>query len=94
MYNYIDNRVILEGEFIVKTKSTVRATANFFKLGKSTVHKDVTVRLKRLDKDLYEEVRKILETNLNERHIRGGIATKKKFDEIKLVNEIINKNKG
>ena len=94
MYNYIDNRVILEGEFIVKTKSTVRATANFFKLGKSTVHKDVTVRLKRLDKNLYEEVRKILETNLNGRHIRGGIATKKKFDEIKLVNEIIDKNKG
>lgn len=83
MHNYIDNRVILEGEFIVKTKSTVRATANFFRLGKSTVHKDVTVRLKRLDKDLYEKVRGILEINLNERHIRGGIATKKKFDEMK-----------
>ena len=89
MYNYIDNRVILEGEFIVKTKSTVRATANFFKLGKSTVHKDVTVRLKTLDKDLYERVREILEINLNERHIRGGIATKKKFDEMKLISEKI-----
>ena len=89
MHNYIDNRVILEGEFIVKTKSTVRATANFFKLGKSTVHKDVTVRLKTLDKDLYERVREILEINLNERHIRGGIATKKKFDEMKLISEKI-----
>lgn len=83
MHNYIDNRVILEGEFIVKTKSTVRATANFFCLGKSTVHKDVTVRLKRLDKELYEKVREILQINLNERHIRGGIATKKKFDNLK-----------
>ena len=89
MHNYIDNRVILEGEFIVKTKSTVRATANFFKLGKSTVHKDVTVRLQTLDKDLYERVREILEINLSERHIRGGIATKKKFDEKKLISEKI-----
>ena len=83
MFNYVDNRVILEGEFIVKTKSTVRATANFFNLGKSTVHKDVTVRLKNLDINLYERVREVLEVNLSERHIRGGIATKKKFEEMK-----------
>lgn len=83
MFNYVDNRVILEGEFIVKTKSTVRATANFFNLGKSTVHKDVTVRLKNLDINLYEKVREVLEVNLSERHIRGGIATKKKFEEMK-----------
>lgn len=83
MLSYVDNRVLLEGEFIVKTKSTVRATAKFFNIGKSTVHKDVTVRLKNLDINLYEQVRKILEINLNERHIRGGIATKKKFDELK-----------
>ncbi len=85
MRNYVDNRVILEGEFIVKTGATVRATASFFNLGKSTVHKDVTVRLKSLDKELYERVREILEINLNERHIRGGIATKKKFEREKQI---------
>lgn len=79
MRSYLDNRVILEGEFIVKTKSTIRATANFFKLGKSTVHKDVAIRLKELDLELYNEVRRILNINLNERHIRGGMATKEKF---------------
>lgn len=90
MHSYLDNRVILEGEFIAKTKSTIRATAKFFKLGKSTVHKDVTKRLKHLDLELYNEVRKILDINLNERHIRGGKATKEKF---KTYKEIINECK-
>ena len=92
MHSYLDNRVILEGEFIVKTKSTIRATAKFFKLGKSTVHKDVTKRLKHLDLELYNEVRKILNINLDERHIRGGLATKEKFErEKQVISECLNK---
>ncbi len=79
MHSYLEKRVILEGEFIVKTKSTIRKTAKFFNLGKSTVHKDVTVRLRDLDLELFEEVRKVLDVNLEERHIRGGMSTKEKF---------------
>ncbi|MBO5889478.1 MAG: sporulation transcriptional regulator SpoIIID [Clostridia bacterium] len=92
MRSYLDNRVILEGEFIVKTKSTIRATATFFKLGKSTVHKDVVHRLKYLDLDLYNKVREILNVNLNERHIRGGLATKEKFKiQKQVISECLNK---
>ncbi len=79
MHSYLDKRVILEGEFIVKTRSTIRKTAKFFNLGKSTVHKDVTIRLKKLDLELYNEVKEILKINLEERHVRGGLSTKEKF---------------
>ena len=67
------------GEYIVKTKATVRATAGKFHISKSTVHKDVTERLKSEDPVLYESVRRVLDQNKEERHIRGGIATRKKY---------------
>ena len=79
MWDYISERVIREGEYIIETDSTVRATAIHFNISKSTVHKDVTERLKEIDKQLYREVRKVLNTNLSERHIRGGLATKNKY---------------
>ena len=79
MWEYISKRVIREAEYIIETNSTVRATALHFDISKSTVHKDVTERLKTIDKQLYKEVRKVLNTNLSERHIRGGIATKNKY---------------
>ena len=79
MWDYISERVIREGEYIIETNSTVRAAAIHFNISKSTVHKDVTERLKEIDKQLYREVRKVLNTNLSERHIRGGMATKNKY---------------
>ncbi len=72
-------RILKEAEYIVETNSTVRAAAGHFGISKSTVHKDVTERLKDIDKELFGEVRKVLNKNLSERHIRGGIATKNKY---------------
>ncbi len=77
----IKERVIREAEYIEKTKATVRQTAIVFHFSKSTVHKDVTERLKEMDKSLYKQVKKVLEYNLSERHIRGGEATRKKYQK-------------
>lgn len=75
----LDKRCIKFGKYIVNNMTTVRATAKKFGISKSTVHKDVSVRLKKIDLNLYEKVHEILEINKKERHIRGGIATKKKY---------------
>ena len=80
---YIIDRVLEEAYYIAETGATVRDTAKIFGVGKSTVHKDVTTRLKEIDKDLYKKVKKVLEINLSERHIRGGEATKRKYQDIK-----------
>ena len=79
MYKSIEIRVIDEALYIIENKATVRQTAKEFKIGKSTVHKDVTVRLKELDSNLFLLVRNVLNYNLKERHIRGGNATKLKY---------------
>ena len=79
MQDYISERVIKEGLYIMETGNTVRAAADYFAISKSTVHKDVTERLKTIDKQLYMDVRQVLDKNLSERHIRGGIATKNKY---------------
>ena len=80
MYNYdIGTRAVRLAEYITETGATVRAAAAVFGVSKSTVHKDVSVRLKRQDPSLYREVRAVLEKNLLERHIRGGKATKLKY---------------
>ena len=79
MKNKIDDRCIQLGEHIAKNSATVRSTARKFGVSKSTVHKDVSVRLKKLNPSLYKKVQKILEINKKERHIRGGIATRKKY---------------
>ncbi|MGN0811939.1 MAG: sporulation transcriptional regulator SpoIIID [Candidatus Coproplasma sp.] len=76
----IHMRILAEAEYIVKTNSTVRATAELFKISKSTVHKDVTERLEEIDLKLHGQVRSVLEKNLSERHIRGGMATKRKYE--------------
>ncbi len=83
MYKKTQNRVILEAEYIIKHGATVRKTASVFGVGKSTVHKDMTTRLEGISNYLYEKVKKVLETNLQERHLRGGIATKLKYQTIK-----------
>ncbi len=79
MYNYLKRRILLEAEYIIKYKATVRNTAKMFGVGKSTVHKDMVLRLKDVNVDLYYKVKEILQINLQERHIRGGIATKNKY---------------
>lgn len=77
-YDY-DIRAVELGNFIVENKSTVRATAKKFGISKSTVHTDITVRLRRINPALFSEVRKVLDINKEERHIRGGIATREKY---------------
>ena len=72
-------REILLAKFIIRTKSTVRHTATVFNISKSTVHNDVSRRLKYIDRELYEKVKVVLEDNFNQKHIRGGIATKNKY---------------
>lgn len=79
MWDYISERVIEEARYIADHGCTVRVAAAYFGISKSTVHKDVTERLEDIDKNLYHEVRSILQKNLSERHIRGGMATKNKY---------------
>lgn len=75
----LDKRTVILGEYIVEHKSTVRAAAKSFGISKSTVHKDVSERLRTIDPQLYGEVKEILDTNKAQRHIRGGMATKQKY---------------
>ena len=79
MWDYIEKRVLKCAEYIVETGCTVRACSAHFSISKSTVHKDVSERLKYIDEALFEEVREVLDYNLSERHIRGGLATKEKY---------------
>jgi putative DeoR family transcriptional regulator (stage III sporulation protein D) len=72
-------RCVILGNYLVENRATVRATAQQFKISKSTVHKDVTQTLRRVNPALYEQVQEILEKNKDERHLRGGEATKKKY---------------
>ena len=75
----VANRATILGEYIKKHGATVRSTAGVFNISKSTVHKDVTERLKVKNPALYSEVKKVLEINKKERHIRGGLATRRKY---------------
>lgn len=72
-------RCVVLATYLIENKTTVRAVAAKFGVSKSTVHKDITQNLSRINKPLYNEARKILELNKQERHIRGGEATKKKY---------------
>ena len=72
-------RCVTLATYLIENKATVRAVALKFGISKSTVHKDITSSLKRINKPLYLEARKVLEQNKQERHIRGGEATKKKY---------------
>ena len=79
MKGNVEERAIRLGEYIIEHKSTVRESARAFGISKSTVHKDLTARLPRLNSGLYREARAILDVNKEERHIRGGEATKRKY---------------
>ena len=78
----IEKRVILLAQYIIDSKDTVRGAAKKFGVSKSTVHKDVSERLKEVSPSLYAEVRKVLDENKAERHIRGGLATKLKYKKL------------
>ncbi len=65
--------------YIIENRTTVRAAAKRFGISKSTVHKDLAERLPRFNRSLYQKVKGVLEENKAERHIRGGIATRKKY---------------
>lgn len=80
----IEERAKILATYIIETKSTVRATAKKFNISKSTVHKDISERLERVNPMLANEAKKILEINKKERHIRGGLATKKKYESKKV----------
>ena len=72
-------RCVQLAAYMIETNSTVRETAKKFGISKSTVHKDVTQILKQINRSMYYEVKKVLEYNKSERHIRGGEATRKKY---------------
>ena len=74
-------RAIQLAEYIISTNGTVRSAAKRFGISKSTVHVDVTKRLKNSNPTLYNQVRKIIELNKAERHLRGGLATKQKYSK-------------
>ncbi|MCI8388710.1 MAG: stage III sporulation protein D [Clostridiales bacterium] len=78
-----DERPRVLANYLVEHNSTVRATAKAFGISKSTVHKDITYRLKRIDPPLSAAVNQILEKNKSERHLRGGNATKLKYEGAK-----------
>lgn len=75
----IEKRACDLAVYIIETGATVRAAAQKFGISKSTVHKDITERLKTVNYSLYAQARTVLDKNKQERHIRGGLATKRKF---------------
>ena len=79
MKDYIEDRAVEIAYYIIESGATVRQTAKKFGISKSTVHKDVTERLLQINPSLAGEARKILDINKEERHIRGGLATREKY---------------
>lgn len=83
MKAYIEERAIELANYIIEKKSTVRAAAKKFGISKSTVHKDITERLSKTNPQLAGRVKRVLDINKSERHIRGGMATREKYKLIK-----------
>ena len=90
MTENIDKRARELAVYMIETGATVRSAAARFGISKSTVHKDITERLKRVDKATYEQVRKLLDVNKAQRHLRGGEATRRKYrqDKSKAATEL------
>ncbi|WP_297130331.1 sporulation transcriptional regulator SpoIIID [Terrisporobacter sp.] len=85
MRSYIEERAVVVAKYILEKNTTVRQTAKTFGVSKSTIHKDVTERLEEINPSLASEVKRVLEKNKSERHIRGGMATKMKYEKEKKV---------
>lgn len=79
VHTNIEERACDLAVYIIENKATVRAAAKQFNISKSTVHKDLTERLKTVNPALYRQVRELLDINKAERHIRGGMATRRKY---------------
>lgn len=79
MKGNIEERAVVLAHYIIENRTTVRAAAKKYGISKSTVHKDISERLPQFNRPLYLQVRKILDINKAQRHIRGGIATRKKY---------------
>ena len=82
MEDFIEKRARNLAVYVIETGATVRAAAQHFGISKSTVHKDLTEKLPITAPQLYPAVKRVLEINKQERHIRGGMATKHKYEEI------------
>lgn len=82
MKDYIEKRVLAAGKYITRTKATIRKTAIVFGVSKSTIHKDITVRLLEINPQIAAETKSILDYNKAVRNIRGGDATKLKYKTI------------
>ena len=80
-------RCVILAAYLVENKSTVRAVASHFGISKSTVHKDITQNLKQVNKALYYQVKEILSINKQERHIRGGESTRKKYKKLNNIRD-------
>ena len=93
MKSHIEERAIIVAKYILEKNTTVRQTAKTFGVSKSTIHKDVTERLEEINPSLAQEVKKVLEKNKSERHIRGGLATKKKYQKESSKNNLKDKEK-
>ena len=83
MKDYMEQRALDIAQYIIESGATVRTAAQVFKISKSTVHKDVTERLLKINPALYEEARAVLLENKRERHIRGGEATREKYARLR-----------
>ena len=81
--NVIEDRVNELAQYIIASRDTVRGAAKRFGISKSTVHKDVTERLKKMDRNLFYRVKEIMDEHKDERHIRGGKATKEKYEKLR-----------
>ena len=79
MKEYIEERVLEVAQYIIYSRATIRKTAKVFGVSKSTIHKDMTERLPKINPDIAEEAKSILDLNKAGRHIRGGKATKLKY---------------
>ena len=79
MTDTIEKRACAVAVYMIETGATVRSAARHFGISKSTVHKDLTERLPRLNPSLYKQVRQLLDINKAERHLRGGLATRRKY---------------
>ena len=81
MKGVVEERAVMLAEYIIENKATVRAAAKKYCISKSTVHKDVTERLKKINPSLCTDVKEVLDLNKSQRHIRGGLATKRKYEK-------------
>lgn len=92
MYNQMYIRTLEMAKYIVDNNSTIRSTAIKFNVAKSTLHYDLKYRLKYYDMELYNQVRKVLSLNFEQKHIRGGMATKQKYlneKQVEMLDEFI-----